>query len=79
MSGSAGWTADGEAGREAYNAFVTSGSAGVCDGVVDQAKATSDPANPQQYLPAFDSGDHLHPNPAGHKAIGNAISLTLFQ
>ena len=79
FKGSGGWTADGEAGREAYNAFVISGSAGVCDGVVDQAKAASDPTNPQQYLPAFDSGDHLHPNAAGHAAIANAISLALFR
>jgi hypothetical protein len=30
------------------------------------------------YLPAYDSGDHLHPNNAGYQAIGNAVNLGLF-
>ena len=30
-------------------------------------------------LPAFDSGDHLHPGPAGYVAMGNAVDLALFQ
>jgi lysophospholipase L1-like esterase len=78
FKGAAAWTPDGEAGREAYNAFVIGRTSG-CDGVVDQAKATSDPANPEQYLPAFNSGDSLHPNAAGHAAIANSINLALFE
>jgi lysophospholipase L1-like esterase len=30
------------------------------------------------YLPAYDSGDHLHPKDAGYKAMGEAIDLKLF-
>jgi hypothetical protein len=30
------------------------------------------------YLPAYDSGDHLHPNDAGYQAIANAVNLNLF-
>ena len=30
------------------------------------------------YLPAYDSGDHLHPNDAGYQAIANAVNLSLF-
>ena len=30
------------------------------------------------YLPAYDSGDHLHPNDAGYAAMANAIDLALF-
>lgn len=71
------WTSTLEAGREAYNAFVKSARSG-CDGVIDQAKAVGDPRNPQQYLAAYDSGDHLHPSPAGHAAIANSIDLMLF-
>jgi lysophospholipase L1-like esterase len=78
FKGSQGWTPDGESGREAYNAFVRTAASG-CDGIVDQAKATSDPKNPQQYLPAFNSGDGVHPNTAGHAAIGNSVNLALFQ
>ncbi len=49
------------------------------DAVIDLDKVTADPANPQQMLPAYDSGDHLHPGPAGYRAMGQAIPLSLFQ
>ena len=71
------WTQQGETAREAFNAFVR-GSGSGCDGVVDQDAATHDPANPTRYLPAYDSGDHLHPNEAGLQAIANAVDLSLF-
>jgi len=29
-------------------------------------------------FPAGDSGDHLHPSPAGNKAMADAIPLSLF-
>ena len=70
------WTQQGETAREALNAFVR-GSGSGCDGVVDQDAATHDPANPTRYLPAYDSGDHLHPNEAGLQAIANAVNLNL--
>jgi lysophospholipase L1-like esterase len=71
------WTPQGEKAREAFNAFVRSSKSG-CDGVIDQAKATRDPSAPTRYLPAYDSGDHLHPNDAGYQAIANAVNLKLF-
>jgi lysophospholipase L1-like esterase len=27
----------------------------------------------------YDSGDHLHPNDAGYRAMGEAVDLKLFQ
>jgi lysophospholipase L1-like esterase len=42
-------------------------------------RATHDPAHPPQYLAAYDHGDHLHPNDAGHKAIANSIDLKIFK
>ena len=39
--------------------------------------ATHDSANPMQFLPAYDSGDHLHPNDAGYKAMGESVDLGL--
>jgi lysophospholipase L1-like esterase len=30
-------------------------------------------------LPAYDSGDHVHPNDAGYNAMADAIDLSLFQ
>ncbi|MFD4526691.1 SGNH/GDSL hydrolase family protein [Streptomyces sp. NPDC058470] len=75
--GASYWTQTGETAREAVNAFIR-GSGSGCDGVVDQDAATHDPANPTYYLPAYDSGDHLHPNEAGLQAIANAVNLSLF-
>ncbi len=40
------------------------------DGVIDFDAATVDPNHPGTFLPAFDCGDHLHPNDAGYKAMG---------
>ena len=36
------------------------------------------PDHPDRLLPAYDCGDHLHPSPAGYRAMGEAISLSLF-
>lgn len=49
------------------------------DAIIDFDKVMADPAMPQRLLPAFDSGDHLHPGPAGYKAMGQAIPLSLFK
>jgi len=43
--------------------------------VVDFDAATRDPADPRRYLPAYDSGDHLHPNDAGYMAMGASVRL----
>ena len=66
----------GEEVRQAYNRWIR--TSGVFDGVIDFDKITQDPAHPEQYLPEFDSGDHLHPKDAGYKAMGDAINLSLF-
>lgn len=76
--GGAGYYSDkGEQVREAVNAWIR--SSGVFDGVVDFDKATQDPQNPTRFLPAYDSGDHLHPSDAGYKAMADAIDLSLFR
>jgi lysophospholipase L1-like esterase len=33
------------------------------------------PADPQAMLPAYDSGDHLHPGDAGYRAMAEAVPL----
>ncbi len=71
------WTPAGEAAREQINVFLRGNTSG-CDAVIDQDVATHDPDHPTQYLPAYDSGDHLHPNDAGLQAIANAANLELF-
>jgi lysophospholipase L1-like esterase len=77
FEGASYWTAEGETARAGYNSFVRSANNG-CDGVVDEDTATHDPAHPTRYLPAYDSGDHLHPNDAGMQAMANAVNLSLF-
>ena len=66
----------GEEVRQAYNQWIR--TSGIFDGVIDFDKITQDPANPGSFLPAYDSGDHLHPGDAGYKAMGDAIDLSLF-
>jgi len=71
-----GRAADREAMREALNDFIR--NSGKFDGVVDFEKATRDPDHATFFLPAYDSGDHLHPGDAGYKAMADSINLALF-
>ena len=70
------FTPEGEAKRQAVNHFIR--TSGKFDAVIDFDRAVRDPAQPSRMLPAFDSGDHLHPNDAGYQAMANAINLFLF-
>jgi lysophospholipase L1-like esterase len=65
-----------EADRQAVNTWIR--GAGHFDATVDFDAVVRDPQHPDQLLPAFDCGDHLHPSPAGYKAMAAAIPLTLF-
>jgi lysophospholipase L1-like esterase len=71
------YTDVGEAKREAVNQWIRASKA--FDGVVDFDKATRDGNHPAQLLSQYDSGDRLHPNDAGYKAMGEAIDLGLFR
>lgn len=66
----------GEIMREAINQWIR--TTNQLDGFVDFDKAIQNPANPTVILPADDSGDHIHPNDTGYKAMGDAIDLKLF-
>jgi lysophospholipase L1-like esterase len=52
-------------------------TSGAFDGVIDFAAATADPTDPTTLNPAYDSGDHLHPNDAGTQAMADAINLRM--
>jgi lysophospholipase L1-like esterase len=65
-----------EADRQAVNRWIR--TSGVFDAVVDFDAVARDPKAPDRLLPAYDSGDHLHPGPAGYKAMGEAVPLSLF-
>jgi len=75
--GAAYYSPEGEAKRQALNEWIR--TSGAYDGVIDMDKATRDPAAPTKFLPAYDSGDHLHPGDAGYTAMGEAVDLALFK
>jgi lysophospholipase L1-like esterase len=77
FQGSGGWSQAGETSRDGYDAFVRGQGSG-CDAVVDQDTATHDPSMATWFLPADDSGDHLHPNDQGRQDIANAVPLDVF-
>ena len=66
----------GEAARQAVNRWIRTARA--ADAVIDWDAVMRDPARPTRLNPAYDSGDHLHPNDAGYRAMAAAINLDLF-
>ncbi|WP_199562393.1 SGNH/GDSL hydrolase family protein [Micromonospora deserti] len=69
------WTPEKEQTRQAVNAYLR-GSAEF-DGLLDFDRVLRDPARPSRLLPAYDSGDHIHPNDAGNQAMADAVPLRL--
>ena len=76
FGGSGVYTATGEATRQAANQWIR--TSGEFDAVIDFDKVVRNPANPLQLLPAYNSGDSVHPNDAGYQAMANSIDLRLF-
>lgn len=56
-----------------FNEWVR--SSGEYDGYVDFDRALADPADGERLAPEYDSGDHLHPNDAGYRAMARAVDL----
>ncbi len=71
------FSAAGEREREEVNQWIR--ASGTFDEVVDFDKILRDPAHPLRLLPAFDHGDHLHPNDAGYKVMADSIPLKWFK
>lgn len=65
--------AQNEADRQRVNAWIR--APGHFDAVADFDAALRDPQQPDSLLPAYDSGDHLHPSPAGYRAMAEAVPL----
>jgi lysophospholipase L1-like esterase len=66
-----------ESDRQTVNQWIR--TPGHFDAVIDFDAVVRDPQHPDQLLPVYDSGDHLHPSPAGYKAIAGEIPLDLFE
>jgi lysophospholipase L1-like esterase len=62
--------------REALNQWIRESKE--FDGVIDFDLAVRDPASAKDMRPDFDSGDHMHPNDWGYKAMAWAVDLKLF-
>ena len=65
-------------GGEAPGCEQLDPTSGAFDGIIDFERVLGDPARPSAINAACDSGDHLHPNDAGYKAMGESIDLKLF-
>ncbi|HEY0819913.1 MAG TPA: SGNH/GDSL hydrolase family protein [Rhizobacter sp.] len=59
--------------RQAVNRWIR--ESGSFDAVVDMDRVLRDPARLSRLNPAYDSGDHLHPNDAGYRAMAAALEL----
>ncbi len=68
--------AQSEADRQAVNQWIR--GEGHFDVVLDFDSVVRDHRQPDRLLPTYDCGDHLHPSPAGYKAMGESIPLALF-
>jgi lysophospholipase L1-like esterase len=71
------YSPEAEEKRQAINEWIRTSNE--YDGLIDFDRALRDPSHLTRLLPLYDSGDHLHPNDAGTKAMGEAIPLRLFR
>lgn len=71
------FTEDGEAVREAVNQWIR--TSGAFDGVLDFDRAVRDPAQPEKFRDDMQTGDYLHPDAAGYKAMAAAIDLSVLR
>ncbi|HEU5473599.1 MAG TPA: SGNH/GDSL hydrolase family protein [Actinophytocola sp.] len=67
------FTDQGEAVRDGLNHWIR--TSGEYDAVVDFAAVVSDPADSDFLRADFDSGDGVHPNDVGYRAMAAAIDL----
>jgi lysophospholipase L1-like esterase len=71
------YSAENERKRAALNRWIR--TSGEYDGVIDFDAAIRDRTDPLRLDPAYDSGDHLHPNDAGMAVLAAAVPLRLFR
>jgi len=71
------FTLDKEVRRLAVNHWIR--TSGAFDTFIDFDRVIADPSRSEAIAAPYDSGDHLHPNDAGYRAMGEAVDLKLFQ
>ena len=67
---------EGEQVREGLNQWIK--TSGAFDGVIDFSAVVADPKDPLTISASYNIRDHLHPDDAGYKAMGDAVDLKLF-
>ena len=75
-----GWRTDApfrQEMRHAYNAFIR--TTDLIDGCIDFDKALRDTERPDYFRPEYDSGDHLHPSPAGYRRMAMEIPAEILK
>lgn len=70
-------TPEARRSRDAVNAWIRDQQ--LSDGIVDFDACLEDPDNPGYLAPEYNSGDNLHPNPAGYAAMARCADLDLFR
>jgi lysophospholipase L1-like esterase len=76
FGGNGYYTPAHEAVRQAVNTWIR--TSGKFDAVIDFDAVVRNPVTLTNLLPAYDTGDGLHLNPAGYRAMADSIDLTLF-
>jgi lysophospholipase L1-like esterase len=69
-------TPEREVTRQRVNQWIR--TSGKFDAVLDFDKVVRSPANQSMLADQYNSGDYLHPSPAGYQAIANSFDLNLF-
>jgi lysophospholipase L1-like esterase len=69
------YNTDKEKKRETVNDWIR--HSGAFDGVIDFDAVARDPNRPTHILATYDSGDHLHPQDDGYKAMAESIDLKM--
>ncbi|MBQ0853679.1 SGNH hydrolase [Streptomyces sp. BH-SS-21] len=74
-----GYTDRNNLDRHAVGTHVKKGNTcdGTCDGVTDFDQVLKDPLKPNSIDPAYDTGDGIHANIAGQRALADYVSLPM--
>ncbi len=67
---------EGEVTRTALNQWIRTTK--IFDGMIDFDVTMRDPKYPTQMLELYNSGDYVHPNDTGYKAMSDSIDLNMF-
>jgi lysophospholipase L1-like esterase len=74
FEGTNSYDAEGEAIRLEVNKWIRTTDA--YDGIFDFDELLRDPAHASRLQEVYDSADHIHPSPAGNKAMAGSIPLS---